>query len=73
MIKFVLFLHLCSQVTGNCFQTKIGVSEYPDYYSCIRGGYMTAYNSLDELTVEEINRSKLAVRFECKELKIEKV
>ena len=71
MIKFVLIMHLCSQITGNCFSQKLGVSEYADYYSCVRDGYLQSYKSLDALPVEEINTSKLAVRFECIELKIE--
>ena len=64
-------MHLCSQITGNCFSTKLGGSEYDDHYSCVRDGYLQSYKSLEALTVEEINLSKLAVRFECKELKIE--
>jgi len=44
--------------------------EFEDHYSCVRTGYHQAYKSLDLLTKEEINDSKLAVKIECKELKI---
>ena len=64
-------MHLCSHITGVCLSSKLGGSEYLDHYSCVRDGYLQSYKSLDALTVEEINISKLAVRFECTEIKIE--
>jgi len=69
--KFILILHLCMfEGEPNCFSSQITKYEFNDHYSCVRQGYMSAYKSLDLLTKEEINDSKLAVKIECKELTI---
>ena len=44
--------------------------EFNDHYSCMRQGYVAAYKSLDDLTIKEINDSKLAVKIECKQLEV---
>jgi hypothetical protein len=36
-------------------------------------GYVQAYTSLQTLDITDINERKLAIRFECKELTIEKI
>jgi len=72
MIKFILILHLCSSLTGKCLETQT-VAQHDDYYSCVKNGYVRAYTSLDTLDKEVVNQQKLAIRFECKELKVEKV
>jgi len=53
-----------------CISSQLTSFQFDDHYSCVRQGYVSAYKSLDNLTVEEINNSKLAVRIECKQLKI---
>ena len=72
MIKFVLILHLCSGITGVCFDNQY-IGELPDHYTCVKAGYIQAYKSFETLDKEEINEQKLAIRFECKELKVEKI
>jgi|TARA_R110001592_G_scaffold88317_1_gene260137 hypothetical protein len=72
MIKFVLILHLCSGITGVCFDNQ-HIGELPDHYTCVKAGYIQAYKSFELLDKEEINQQKLAIRFECKELKVEKI
>ena len=49
------------------------VGELPDHYTCVKAGYVQAYKSFETLDKEEINEQKLAIRFECKEIKQEKV
>ena len=72
MIKFVLILHLCSTLSGKCLDSQY-IGELPDHYSCVKAGYIQAFKSFETLDKEEINTSKLAVRFECKELKVEAI
>ena len=72
MIKFILILHLCSSLTGECFDNQT-LSQHDDHYSCVINGYVQAYTSLQTLDITDINERKLAVRFECKELTIEKI
>jgi len=72
VIKFILILHLCSSLTGECFDNQT-LSEHDDHYSCVMNGYAQAYTSLQTLDITDINERKLAIRFECKELIIEKI
>jgi hypothetical protein len=71
VIKFVLILHLCSLITGTCPSNQTFSYEFNDHYTCIKAGYQQSFISLNSLDPEEINNSKMVVRFECKELKIE--
>ena len=72
MIKFFLILHLCSTLSGECLDSQY-VAEFNDHYTCVKNGYAQSYISLDTLDKEEINNKKLAVKFECKEIKQEKI
>ena len=54
----------------NCFSSQVLPYQFKDHYSCVRQGYISAHKSLDNLTIEEINKSKLAVKIECKKIKI---
>jgi hypothetical protein len=51
-----------------CFSEKIIPYQFKDYYSCVRAGYQSAYESLNALEIKEINDNKLAIKIECKEL-----
>tara|TARA_R100001163_G_C5040296_1_gene178577 strand:+ start:664 stop:831 length:168 start_codon:yes stop_codon:yes gene_type:complete len=47
--------------------------EFKNYNDCILDGYLQAHKSLKRLSVEEINNNKLAIRFHCKEITVEKI
>jgi hypothetical protein len=69
MTKFVLILHLCLFIDEpKCISSQVTQYQFDDHYSCVRQGYISAYKSLDNITREKINDSKMAVRIECKEL-----
>tara|TARA_R110002124_G_scaffold50833_1_gene147445 strand:+ start:278 stop:496 length:219 start_codon:yes stop_codon:yes gene_type:complete len=69
MTKFVLILHLCMfEGDPKCISEQIIPYQFKDYYSCIRAGYQSAYESFNSLRIKEINENKLAVKIECKEL-----
>lgn len=73
MTKFILILHLCSFIgEPYCYDNQY-VGEFKDYYSCAKMGYVKSYESLNSLTVESINDGKLAIKIECKEIKMEKI
>ena len=64
-LKFILILHLCSFLgETTCLSTQY-VGEYNDYYSCAK-----AYESLSSLEIDNINKNRLAVKIECKEMEI---
>ena len=70
MIKFILILHLCSFVEQpNCFDKQY-VAQFKDHYSCVKMGYVKAYESFSTLEIKEINKNKLALKIECKEMEI---
>ena len=72
MIKYVLILHLCtyfSQVT--CTSQKIIPVEYFTYHDCITQGYIHSYKELMLMDKNKVEEEKIAIKFECKELKIE--
>ena len=69
-LKFILILHLCSFVEQpNCFDSQY-VAEFKDHYSCVQAGYAKAYESLSSLEIDNINKNRLAVKIECKEMEI---
>jgi len=53
----------------NCFDQQY-VAEFKDHYSCVRFGYVKAYESFSSLDIEEINKDRLAVKIECKAMEI---
>ena len=69
MTKFFLILHLCMfEVETKCISQQIITYKFNDYYSCVRAGYQSAYESFSALKIKEINENKIAVKIECKEL-----
>ena len=73
-MKFILYLYLCSQVTGQCPSSTIAGYQFTNHYDCVNAGYAIAqstFRNLEEL--EEYNRdyieqSKIVVKFECREI-----
>jgi hypothetical protein len=47
--------------------------EFDNYYDCILAGYKQSHNHLATLDKEKINKEKLAIRFQCKEIKLENI
>ena len=74
-MKYVIVLYLCSFINAQstCFSEKIVSLEYNNYYDCILDGYKQSHNHLASLDREKIINQKLAIRFQCKEIKSEKI
>jgi hypothetical protein len=70
-MKFVLTLYLFSFVNIQQpvpLATHIIPMEFKTYKECILQGYKSAHNTLKELYGEKIEKQKLAIKFECKEI-----
>ena len=73
-MKFILILHLCSVITGKCTESTISGLMFSSHYDCAIGGYKMAYKTFERLKdddyygLERINKEKIAIKFECKEL-----
>ena len=72
-MKYVIILYLCSfvNVQSTCFSERILGYEFDNYYDCILDGYKQSHNHLASLDKEKIIEQKLAIRFQCKEIKME--
>ncbi len=74
-MKYVIILYLCSFVNVQpvCHSEKIVGLEFTNYYDCILDGYRQSYNHLASLDKEKIIKEKLAIKFQCKEIKMENI
>ena len=43
--------------------------EFDTHYDCIQQGYLKASQAIENIGTDLVNKQKLAVKFECKELK----
>ena len=75
-MKFILVLHLCSMITGKCLDSHYPSYQFKTHYDCAIAGYALSQESLKLLSKEKyyygldrINKERLAIRFECRELK----
>ena len=74
-MKYVIILYLCSfaNVPPTCYSEKIVGLEFDNYYDCILHGYKQSHNYLVSLDKDKINNEKLAIKFVCKEIKMENI
>ena len=74
-MKYVIILYLCSfvNVHPTCYSEKMVALEFTNYYDCILNGYKHSHNHLASLDKEQIIKEKLAIRFYCKEIKMENI
>ena len=62
--------------TGQCQNNSISGYQFPTHYDCVNAGYAIAqktYRNLSELeewNIDYINKNKIVVKFECKEIKV---
>jgi len=76
-MKYLLILYMCSMNTGLCPNSTISGYQFNSHYDCVNAGYAIAqktYRNLKELEEwdrEYLEQSKIVVKFECKELKVD--
>ena len=65
---------MCSMTTGQCPSNTIAGLQFDDHFDCVVNGYRVAHNTfknleeLEEYDKEQINREKLVIKFECKQV-----
>jgi len=67
-MKFLLILHLCSAVTQTCPNMMYPQKVYDSWSECANAGYATAQITFSKLNKNVVNKQKLAIKFECKEI-----
>lgn len=74
-MKYILVLYMCSMVNNQCPSHTISGYQFKSHFDCVNAGYGVAqstYNNLKELEdwdKEHINKNKLVIKFECREIK----
>ena len=74
LMKYILILYVCSFVNvsnPHCGNSIVVGLEFDNYKDCILQGYKSSHNTLKELYGERIEEEKLAIKFDCKEIKVE--
>jgi len=75
-MKYILILYMCSMVSGECPSSTISGYQFESHYQCVDAGYGVSQQTfrnledLEEWSREYIEQQKIAIRFECKELKV---
>ena len=64
-MKFLLIIQVCSAVHMSCMNEMI-VNEYPTHFDCATAGYLNAMGLTQELGQEEVDRSRITIKFECR-------
>jgi len=78
MTKFVLVLHMCSMLSGQCPSSHLPGFSFDTHSQCTEYGYRVAhgtFKSLEEdqdLHKETIENNRIVVKFECRPIKVEK-
>ena len=63
-------------VSGDCPTSTISGWQFENHYDCVNAGYGVSQQTfrnledLEEWSREYIEQQKIAIRFECKELKV---
>ena len=76
-MKYILVLYMCSMLSNNCPQSTIAGYQFNTHYDCVNAGYAIAQSTfrnlkeLEEWDREYLEQSKIVVKFECKELKVD--
>ncbi len=76
-MKYILILYMCSMVSGECPSSTISGWQFENHYDCVNAGYGVSQQTfrnledLEEWNREYIEQQKIAIRFECKELKVD--
>ena len=74
-MKYILVLYMCSMLRNNCPTSTIAGYQFDTHYDCVNAGYGLAQKTfqglqeLEEFERDYMEREKVAVRFECKEIK----
>ena len=66
-MKFVLTMIICSAVANQCLPPLKVDKIYNDEYDCMIAGYKIALDKTKEIGREDINESKIYIKFGCNE------
>ena len=70
--KYVLILYLCSLTAQQCDSGMITAYEFNDHYDCAVAGYDMSHKTMQMMDRDLVNKDELAIKFECKQVRIDK-
>ena len=65
MIKFTLFMQVCSLVVGLCNEPQQHTVTYDSYYNCVLTGTLITAKTLENLGEDYVNRTQAIVKSWC--------
>ena len=68
-MKYLLILHMCSFLTQTCPGMIHPQGMYDSWKDCANAGYELAGKMMKKMPENEINQHKLAIKFECMEVR----
>ena len=66
---------MCSTISGQCPNSTVSGYQFVNHYDCIASGYKLAHNTfislkdLENYEIDYIEKNRIVVKFECKEIK----
>ena len=68
MIKFILIMFICSNISGNsCKLMPTPIQDFNSYRDCAIYGYEYSFNMLKNFNPESVNNYRMYTAFNCKE------
>jgi hypothetical protein len=70
---------MCSMVNGQCPSNTYAGYQFDSHFDCVNAGYAVAqktYRNLldyEEYDKQFINENKIVIKFECKQIEVEKI
>ena len=73
-MKYILILYMCSMINNSCPTSTVAGYQFVSHYDCVNAGYAIAQSTfrslqdMEEYEREVIEKQKLVIKFECKEI-----
>ena len=77
-MKYIIVLYMCSMINNSCPSSTVAGYQFNNHFDCVNAGYSIAQSTfanlqnMEEFEREVIEKQKLVIKFECKEIRGEK-
>ena len=66
-MKFILTMIICSGVSGQCMPPFTFENSYIGGYECMLDGYKKAYDRIEAMGKDEVDKHRIYIKFGCNE------
>ena len=66
-MKFILTMIICSGVSGQCMPPFTFENSYIGGYECMLDGYKKAYDKIEAMGKDEVDKHRIYIKFGCSE------